>query len=328
MRRRSPVFALFFLAPLVGEFFLGDFAITLLPLIVVFAPMYGGSAVLIREVARRTGRGWPTMLLLGLAYGVLEEGLVTQSLVNKDYLDQHLLDPGYIPALGTAAPWVIFVVTLHMVWSIGVPIALVEQGSSRHTEPWLGRIGVIVAAVLAVGGAFAMWNSTRTDPSLSHGFLESPEQALIITAVALVLIVIAFLLPKPVTTGRPGSAPAPWAVFVTALAGGAIFMSVTMSWLATWAGITAMLVAIAVTFTLIGIWSRRAAWGPWHRFAAAAGGLLTYSWHTFFMHSATGAIDLISHLVYALAALAILWWVARRMRAMTPVEQAELEPVG
>ncbi|BCY13032.1 hypothetical protein [Actinoplanes sp. L3-i22] len=327
MRRRTPVFALFFLAPLVGEFFLGDFALNLLPLIIVFAPMYGGAAVLIREVARRTGRGWPTMIMLGLAYGVLEEGLVTQSLVNKDYLDQHLLDPGYIPALGTAAPWVIFVATLHMVWSISVPIALVEQGSSRRTEPWLGRLGVTVAAVLMLAGGFAMWNSTRTDPSLSHGFLESPKQALVITAVALVLIVVAFLLPRP-AGGRPGAVPSPWVVFATGIAGGAIFMSVTMSWLPTWAGVTAMLVAIAGTFTLVGVWSRRAAWGPWHRYAIVAGALLTYSWHTFFMHSATGLLDLASHIVYALAALGILWYVARRMRAMTPAHPAELEAVG
>lgn len=324
MRRRSPVFALFFLAPLVGEFFLGDFPITLLPLLFVFAPMYGGAAVLIREVTRRTGRGWPTMITLALAYGVVEEGLITESLVNRDYLDQHLLDPGYIPALGTAAPWLIFVLTLHMVWSVSVPIALVEQGSSRRAEPWLGRIGVAVAAVLFLGGGFAVFNSTRTDPDLGRGFLESPTQALVITAAALLLIVVAFLLPRP-AGGRPGAVPGPWVVFATGIAGGAVFMSVTMSWLPTWAGVIAMLVAIGGTFTLVGIWARRAAWGPWHRYAMVAAALLTYSWHAFFMRSSTVVIDLISHVLYAVAALAILWYVARRMRVAAP---AQLEPVG
>src|SRR6185369_5595553 len=75
MRRTAPVFALFFLAPLVAEFFLGDFPITMLPLILVLAPMYGGGALLIREVVRRTGRGWPTIALLALAFGVFEEGV-------------------------------------------------------------------------------------------------------------------------------------------------------------------------------------------------------------------------------------------------------------
>jgi hypothetical protein len=31
-------------------------------------------------VARRTGRGWPAMLVLGLAYGLIEAGLIDQTL--------------------------------------------------------------------------------------------------------------------------------------------------------------------------------------------------------------------------------------------------------
>jgi hypothetical protein len=36
---------LFFLAPLVAEFLLGDFPATWLALIIVLAPMYGGGAI-------------------------------------------------------------------------------------------------------------------------------------------------------------------------------------------------------------------------------------------------------------------------------------------
>jgi hypothetical protein len=36
-----PAIALYFLAPLVAEFLLGDFSLTYLPLVLVFAPMYG-----------------------------------------------------------------------------------------------------------------------------------------------------------------------------------------------------------------------------------------------------------------------------------------------
>lgn len=329
MRRRSPVFALLLLAPLVGEFFLGDFPITLLPLLFVFAPMYGGAAIVIREVTRRTGRGWPTMITLALAYGVFEEGLVTQSLFNKDYLDQHLLDPGYIPALGTAVPWVVFVVTLHTVWSISVPIALVEAGSSRRTEPWLGRLGLAVAAVLTVGGALAVFNATRTDPNLSHGFLESAGQAITVAVIGLVIIGIAFALPKPSgDAGRPGSVPGPWAVFATGIVGGVLLMSVTFSQVSTWVGVAAMLIAVIGTLMLVGAWSRRTAWGPWHRYAITAAALLTYTWHTFTTHSASFALDLVSHIIYALAALAILWYVAHRMRSVTPVTASELQPAA
>ncbi|SNR42784.1 hypothetical protein [Actinomadura mexicana] len=41
-------------------------------------------AVLIREAARRTGRGWPTIVLLGAAFGLVQAGLIDQSLFNPD----------------------------------------------------------------------------------------------------------------------------------------------------------------------------------------------------------------------------------------------------
>jgi hypothetical protein len=72
MRRVIPVFALFLLSPFVAEFLLGDFGLDQLTVFVGLAPMYGAGAILIREVTRRAGRGWPTMVLLAVAYGVLE----------------------------------------------------------------------------------------------------------------------------------------------------------------------------------------------------------------------------------------------------------------
>jgi hypothetical protein len=77
MRRVAPAVALFFLSPLVAEFLLGDFGLGALFVLIGLAPMYGGGAIVIREVVRRTGRGWPSIVLLALAYGVLEEGFTT-----------------------------------------------------------------------------------------------------------------------------------------------------------------------------------------------------------------------------------------------------------
>lgn len=84
--------------------------------------MYGG-ALLIREVTRRTGRGWRTIVVLALAFGVLQEALLTQSLFNPDYCRADLPNVGFVPSLGIAIPWTIFVLSLHTYWSIGTPIA-------------------------------------------------------------------------------------------------------------------------------------------------------------------------------------------------------------
>src|ERR1700734_3806211 len=143
--------ALLFTAPLVAEYLLGDLPIKMLAALVVMAPMYGGGALLIREVVRRTGRGWPTILVLAFAYAVLEEAFTTQTLFNSNYLhlNLHLLQPGYIAALGIGAWWTIFVLTLHTVWSISTSIALAEAlVPERATTPWLGWPGLTVTRLL------------------------------------------------------------------------------------------------------------------------------------------------------------------------------------
>jgi hypothetical protein len=79
-RRVAPAVGLFVLAPLVGEYLLGNVSIVEIRALPILALLYGSGALLIREVARRTGRGWPAMLVLGLAYGLIEAGLIDQTL--------------------------------------------------------------------------------------------------------------------------------------------------------------------------------------------------------------------------------------------------------
>ena len=155
LRRTAPAVGLFFLAPLVAEFLLGNLPITLLPALVLLAPLYGGGALLIREFTRRAGRGVPTMLVLGVGYGLLEEGIATQSLFNPHYVGADLLSVGYVPWLGIAVPWTLFVLTLHAVGSTTVPIVMAELCARERTGPWLGRPGLVVTAVLLLVGIVA-----------------------------------------------------------------------------------------------------------------------------------------------------------------------------
>ncbi len=115
------------LAPTVGEFLLGNIPISQYASVLVLAPLYGGGALLVRETARRLGRGWPTIVLFAAAYALIEEGPVDQMVFNPGYLG---LDSfaGYaeIPGLGISGTLVLWSLALHTVWSICVPIALVE----------------------------------------------------------------------------------------------------------------------------------------------------------------------------------------------------------
>src|ERR1700728_249945 len=145
-------------APLVAEYLLGDLPLKMLGALVALAPMYGGGALLIRETARRRGLGWRGILLLGVAYAVIEEGFTTQSLFNPDYLKLHMhfLSHGWIPAFGMGAWWTLFMLNLHTFWSISVSIALVDGLFPAWSErPLLGKAGYAVTMVLFLLGCVA-----------------------------------------------------------------------------------------------------------------------------------------------------------------------------
>ena len=315
MRRVGPAIALFFLSPLVAEFLLGDFGLSALVLLFALAPMYGGGAVLIREIVRRTGRGWPSIVLLALAYALLEEGFVTMSLFNPDYLDAHLLDQGFVPALGIAIPWTVYVLALHTVWSISVPVALIEEWTDRRTTPWLRTPGLIVVAAVFAAGVVLDFVF-----SYGNGHYLAPWPQLLVTGIAVVLLVVAaFRLPRrsaPVPA-TPRRAPAPSVVLVATLAIGALFMAAQTRAVGVRTGIALLVGALVLAAVAIGVWSRSGGWGAWHRYAAAAGGLLTYAWHSFFTHELIGGgrvMEPVSHVVFALAAVALLAFEARRIR--------------
>ena len=85
---------LLLLAPTVGEYLLGNIPISQYGDVLFLVPLYGAGALLVRESARRLGRGWPTIVLFGAAYALIEEGPVDQMIFNPGYLELPSFD-GY-----------------------------------------------------------------------------------------------------------------------------------------------------------------------------------------------------------------------------------------
>ena len=311
-RRIAPALVLVFLAPFVGEVLLGNTPLRLIGAYLLVLPMYGFGALFIRELSRRTGRGWPTILILGVAYGVVEEGLADMSLFNPNFLGQHLLSYGNLFGIGW--PWWFFVLTLHAVWSIGVSIALAEALFARHGPyPWLGRTGLVVSGVVFGLGVVLVHFVGGEGYKLSAG-----ELVLSLALVA-VLTAVAFLLPRRRVTqpAGPQQAPSPWVAGVTAFVLTGAFMSVTR--LAYTLKLSAV-VLILVYFLLYGLavlavwrWSRRIGWNAEHRFALAAGALLTYAWYGF-VQAPHDALDLVGQAIFALLALGVLILASRQVR--------------
>lgn len=334
MRRLAPAVGLFFLAPLVAEYLLGDIPITALAGLIVFAPWYGGGALLIREVCRRAGLGWPGMVALAVAFGVVEEGLITQSLFNPDYAGKHLLAPGYIPALGMGASWTVFVLTLHLVWSIGTPIAMVELLSrDRATTPWLGRIGLAVTGALFVVGGVV--TATQTHAQSHFVAPAGPLAGAAVAAAVLVVLAAALGRRDDATALRDGRVPPAWLLGLVSLV---VTSGVTTAWylardvMPSWLYVAIVLAAYAVGVALARYWSRLPGWGRAHQLALSAGALLTYAWQGFvtshMLIPASPTVTLASHVVFALGALALIAATALRVRGTIHANQPGSPPAS
>ena len=303
MRRLFPVLSLFLLSPLIGEYLLGSLPMSMIAILPLMAAMYGSGALLIREVVRRTGRGWPSIVLLATAYGFVEEGFVTQSLFNPNYLHLRLLDFGYLPMLGTALPWLIFVISIHVIWSISVPIALTETlFNDERDERWLGPVTIPLFALVFVAGSILIAVFTYKQVP----FMASPPQLIGNGTIVTALIIAALVWPKP-REGTGRSAPHPLALFGMALLSGSGLMMVehfgpTLAhW--PWTAGVALLLACEVAFVgFMAVFTFGRTWTAVQRFAVMAGGLLVYVWVGFLTDMELhGRTDLQAHIGIAVA---------------------------
>ena len=309
-----PALGLIFVAPLVAEFLLGNLPIKLLPALIVLAPMYGGGALLIREMARRAGRGWPTILLLGMAYGIFEEAFTTQSLFNPNYLKLNLglLTPAYIPSLGIGAWWTLWMLMVHGIWSISTPIALVEACvPDRARTPWLGRVGLVVVAIVFLFGATAAaLMQYKQDP-----FLASKAQFAVAAVVIVLMVVAAFIIPAGRGDEARGNAPSAWIAGAAALVFGSAALFVPMDW--GWGAVAALLALDTAMLVVVAVWSQREDWGLMHQLALGAGLALAYGWHAFLQHPAVGKLDAsvrVGNGIFLAGAIGLTWFAAKRVR--------------
>ncbi|MBF6059797.1 DUF998 domain-containing protein [Nocardia terpenica] len=314
----APVFGLFLLAPFVGEFLLGNITIAALPLGILLAPLYGCGAILVRESGRRSGGGWPTMLLLAAAYALIEEGPVDQLLWNSAYAGQDQVHTAsYVPVLGTSVALIQSVLALHTVWSIAVPIALVETLTpARRTTPWLGRTGLIAVAVGYVAGAVFVWYGNYTE----EHFVAPPLRLVQVGVVIAGLVVAAFAIRAHRLLRLAGKAPGPGVVGAASLVATSAYWGpsvlATAAWYE-WVGVIVWLLVAGGGAIVVSRWSRREGWDQRHRFALAAGAVLTYVWAAFPLRPeqpGDPTVDLIGNAVFGAVGIVLLVSAARAAR--------------
>lgn len=287
-RHLAPALGLLFLAPVTAEYLYGYDDSTgnpgsLLGNLFLFTPLYGGAALFIREVARRASRGWPTILLLGLAFGVLQAGLIDQSMFSPAYRDISYWDEWFrafdVPAVGMNPSLAIAFTVGHMIWSVAVPIAIIEALVPRHrATPWLGNIGL---ASIAVGFAAAAVVGYQLDTEV---FRPNAGQIVGAAVVLIALAIAAFSAPRQVPPStRPTVTPAQAGAAVFALLSANQLINVraehwlrSESWrfLLSGPGFAVHLIVLGTLGLLLARSSLRAGWGSSHHLAVAGGAIL------------------------------------------------------
>jgi hypothetical protein len=188
-----PALALWFTAPIFGELFSGSSPLNeyINPVtFITLGLLYGSGAIICRELVIRWNRGWGSLLLLGFAYGIYEEGLLVQSFFDPSWQDLGVL-ASYGRAAGVNWVWTEHLTIFHALISILASVAFVEiLYPGKRRESWvhgfwwgLNWIGFL--------GIYIIWEILTTyDPGLWR----------VVSVLAIVLLVLlARFLPRQAT---------------------------------------------------------------------------------------------------------------------------------
>ena len=275
LQRLAAVIGILVLAPIGAEYLAGYDTSTgnvseLLGNLIIFAPLYGAPALLIRDIAVRTGVGWPGRLCWAAAFGVIEAGLVDHSLFNPSYRDisywESMVQPTWVPVLGLSAAAGFGFIVGHVVFSICAPLVVVESiHPTLRSRPWLSPVGLGIAAVAYLGASalVVQWHLS------TEAFVPSTGQLVGAAAVVLVLIGLGAWLGRRPRPQRAGRTPSPWWFAV-----GGFAATVAHDASLTWAGFAVSVVVLTGTFVALDHFSRTPGWSGRHLLLLVGGALL------------------------------------------------------
>ena len=299
-RRGAPVITLLLLSPIVTNLLFGSIPISNAFAVLPSAGAWGLGALLIRELARRRGLGWPAILILGVALAVAEECVFLQtSLLPLIGVDP---DRVYGRAFGVNWPYLLWALGYESLWAVALPILFVEWiYPDRHDRPWMGSRGFAIAAVIFVLAGLLRWYGwtqvfvPQNFPAWAH----RPSSVTIVTALAAIGALVAAALSLAKGPGHAGTTtnalPRPRLVGVAALLVGLIWSGLLFLaygaapsvpvWIPLVAGV---LLAGAAAFVARG-WAADPGWGHLHALALATGALLASMAAGFLVLKGSGA---------------------------------------
>lgn len=101
--------------------------------------LYSCGALLIREFSIKFHKGWASILILGLAYGIMEEGISVHTFFIPSGSPPGILAI-YGRYLGVDWIWALGISVFHAIFSIGLPILLLSIAYPKYSrEPLLSK---------------------------------------------------------------------------------------------------------------------------------------------------------------------------------------------
>jgi hypothetical protein len=185
----GPILVLFIVSPIIAELLSGSTPASRSFQLIIESLYYGSGALLIREFVRRNNLGWISIFLLGIAFGIIEEGLCTQSLFNPNFMHFNL---SFGRIMGVNWVWSEIIIGNHAIWSVTIPILIAELlFINRKDKPWLNGIGIGIAAVLFILGGLAFLMIFLKTSGFSTSWIHYAVAGLIVIA----LVVISSKIP-------------------------------------------------------------------------------------------------------------------------------------
>jgi hypothetical protein len=270
--RIHPALVLFFLSPAIAELLLGSSPPSEFfnPVsFLLLASLYGSGSIVFRELKVRWGKSYISLFILGAAYGIIEEGLMVKSFFDPKWMDLGILGL-YGRWLGVNWVWAEWLTIYHAVFSIMIPITIVELAFKDWKDKrWVGNKTllslIILLGLVTVFGYLAL--TPYRPPSIPY-FLTF--------FVVIILILIAMKIPSKI--GKKGvlnplkPSYLLYSGFFIALFLFLIFMAGPFI-----IPQPLILMFVGIVFILaIGIFIKRYQWGKetsYHKFALVAGAL-------------------------------------------------------
>ena len=278
--------------------------------LVFFGALYGAPALLIREVARRAGWRWPSMLMIALALGIVQAGVIDQSLFSVDYRDidgwEESLRDTFIAPLGFSAYNAYSFVLGHVIYSFGAPIAVAEAWRPAHGQaPWLQGRGIAMAAVAYLGAAALI----MADPDSTAATATQVAASLVVSAICLAAAVWVGQRPSRVRTESvpPGLGTTVLGTLALAVVAGAVPE--------TWIGFAIAIAAMSSAGILLARMATRSGWNQRHVAAVGVGFLLTRGLLAFLYFPLVGEVSAkrkYAHNVLTLVVVGVAGWLALR----------------